>query len=94
MSGKVYTAEEKYNIIMESFQNPNITIASICRDHGIAVSMFYKWKEQFLEGGRKGLAGKDPDKALMKENEELKGIIGEMTIANEILKKNYIKRKR
>ena len=52
--------------------------------------MFYKWKEQFLEGGRKGLAGKDPDRALIKENEELKGIIGEMTIANEILKKNYI----
>ena len=42
MSGRVYTAEEKYNIIMESFQNPNITIASICREHGIAVSMFYK----------------------------------------------------
>ncbi len=90
MSGKVYTADEKYNIIMESFQNPNITIASICREHGIAVSMFYKWKEQFLEGGRKGLAGKDPDKALIKENEGLKGIIGEMTIANEILKKKYL----
>ena len=30
----------------------------------------------------------------MKENEKLKSIIGEMTIANEILKKNYIKRKR
>ncbi|MCL4312160.1 MAG: transposase [Candidatus Thermoplasmatota archaeon] len=49
MSGKVYTADEKYNIIMESFQNPNIAIASICREHGIAVSMFYKWKEQFLD---------------------------------------------
>ena len=50
---------------MESFQNPNITIAEICRNHGIAVSLFYKWKEQFLEGGKKGLEGKDPDKALM-----------------------------
>ena len=52
MPGRLYTGEEKYNIIMESFQNPNITIAEICREHGIAVSMFYKWKEQFLEGGR------------------------------------------
>ena len=94
MLGRIYTGEEKYNIIMESFQNPNITIAEICREHGIAVSLFYKWKGQFLEGGRKGLEGKDPDRALVKEVENLKSIIGEMTIANEILKKNYMRRKR
>ncbi len=61
MPGRIWTGEEKYNIIMESFQNPNITIAEICRNHGIAVSMFYKWKDQFLEGERKGLEGKDLD---------------------------------
>ncbi len=94
MPGRIWTGEEKYSIIMESFQNPDITIAEICRNHGIAVSMFYKWKDQFLEGGRKGLEGKDPDKALIKEVESLKAIIGEMTIANEILKKNYMRRKR
>ena len=94
MLGRIYSGGEKYNIIMESFQNPDITIAAICREHGIAVSLFYKWREQFLEGGRKGLEGKDPDKSLMKENENLKSIIGEMTIANEILKKNYMRRKR
>ncbi|WMT50657.1 MAG: transposase [Ferroplasma sp.] len=82
----IRTGEEKFNIIIESL-NSNETIAEICREHGIPVSMFYKWKEQFLEGGRKGLEGKDPDKSLMKENESLKAIIGEMTIANEILKK-------
>ena len=94
MPGRVYSSEEKYNIIMESFQNPDITIGAICREHGIAVSLFYKWKEQFLKGGRKGLEGKDPDKSLAKEVENLKSIIGEMTIANEILKKNYMRRKR
>ena len=34
------------------------------------------------------------DRALVKEVENLKSIIGEMTIANEILKKNYMRRKR
>ena len=63
MPGRLYTGEEKYNIIMESFQNPNITIAEICRDHGIAVSLFYKCKEQVLECGRKGLEVKDSEKA-------------------------------
>ncbi|MCL4452923.1 MAG: hypothetical protein M1317_02320 [Candidatus Thermoplasmatota archaeon] len=41
----------------------------------------------FPVDGRKGLEGKDPDTALIRENENLKAIIGEMTIANEILKK-------
>ena len=48
MSGRVYTCEKKYNIIMESFKNPNITITEICREHGIAGALFYKWKGQFL----------------------------------------------
>ena len=43
MPGRGYSSEEKYNIIMESFQNTNIIIAAICREHGIAVSLFYKW---------------------------------------------------
>ena len=47
---RIWTSEERFNIIMESFQNPNITIAEICRNHGIAVSLFYKWRKQFLEG--------------------------------------------
>ncbi len=34
MSGRVYTAEEKHDIIMESFQNPDITISPKCREHG------------------------------------------------------------
>ena len=55
MPGRIWSSEEKYSIIMESFHNPDITIAEICRNHGIAVSMFYKWKDQFLEGGRKEL---------------------------------------
>ena len=67
---------DKFGLPFRSFQNPNITIAAICREHGIAVSLFYKWKEQFLEGDKKGLEGKDPDKSLIKENENLKLIIG------------------
>ena len=34
---------------MESFQNPDITITEICKEHGIAVSLFYKWKEKCLD---------------------------------------------
>ncbi len=33
MPGRTYTDDGKYNIIMESFPNPNITISEICREH-------------------------------------------------------------
>ena len=76
---------------MESFQNPNITIAEICRNHGIAVSMFYKWKEQFLEGGRKGLEGKDPDKAIDEYTEELIiGIRNDYPLSGPMAIENYL----
>ncbi len=71
MPGRIWTSEEKYNIIMESFQNPNITITEICRNHGIAVSLFYKWKEQFLEEGKKSLECKYHDIVLTKKVENL-----------------------
>ncbi len=47
MPGRIWTGNVEYGIIMESFNNPNITIAEICRNHGIAASMLYKWKEHF-----------------------------------------------
>ena len=81
MPGRIWASEQKYNIIMKLFQNTNITIAEICRYRGMAGTLFYKRKGQFLEG-------KDADGALIKENEKLKSVIGEMTSANEILK-NY-----
>ena len=53
MPRRLYTGEEKYDIIMESFQNPNITIAEIYREHGIAVSLFpdedYAMKLSYLK---------------------------------------------
>ena len=56
MPGRIWAGEEKFNIIMELFQNPNITIAEISKNHGIAVSLFYKrkelsmlhWRQRFL----------------------------------------------
>lgn len=42
MPGRLYAGGDEYNIIMESFKYPNITIVEICIDHGIAVLLFYK----------------------------------------------------
>ena len=46
-----YSAEEKFQIVMESFAD-NVTRAETCRRHGIYPVQMIKWKEQFILGGR------------------------------------------
>ena len=33
------------------------TIAELCRIEGIAQSIYYKWSKEFMEAGKRGLAG-------------------------------------
>ena len=48
-----FTVEQKEQIVIESFTATNV--AELCRKHGVSVAQFHRWKERFLEGGRKGL---------------------------------------
>ena len=51
MNGK-FTVEQKSEIILESFTTKEKVI-EICRKHGVAPVNFRKWRECFLEGGKK-----------------------------------------
>jgi transposase len=69
-------------------------VAAICRKHVIQESMFYKWNKEFLEAGKKRLAGdttreatSDEVTALRKENQRLKEIVAELVLRYDILKK-------
>lgn len=84
-----WTAEQKIAIVMESL-NTSISIAELCRKHNVTPNAFYGWKEKFLESGKLGLIGSlktGPSEELTRENESLKKLIGELTIANSALKK-------
>ncbi len=82
--------EDKIRIVMESI-NTSASIAELCRKYGVVPNTFYQWKERFLEAGKLGLSGGlkngDASKELELENERLKKLIGELTIANDSLKK-------
>jgi hypothetical protein len=51
--------------------------------------MYYKWRDAFLEGGKKALesGNKSYDRALEAEIEKLQKIIGKQAIEIEVLKK-------
>jgi len=64
------------------------SVADICREHQVSQTLYYKWRDRFLEGGRKALdhsgSGEEAHQA---EVEKLQRIIGKQAIQIEILKK-------
>ena len=84
-----WSVEEKLQIVMAGLKS-HVEITELCRQHGISAPLFYRWKRQFLEGAKEGLRGKDSnqrEKAMVQELEQSKSILGELTLANELLKK-------
>jgi transposase len=80
---------EKTRIVMESLTT-NISVAELCRKYNVSPPTFYEWKEKFVEGGKASLdrtSKGDVCRSLQKENESLKRLIGDLTVANDAFKK-------
>jgi len=91
---KIYSSEQKILIVMEALRGEE-PVAAICRKHGIAESMFYKWNKEFLEAGKKRLAGDTTREAtsdevadLRKENQKLKEMVADLMLRYDIVKKS------
>ena len=93
---KKWTASEKAIIVIESLTT-SISIAELCRKYNLSPNTFYPWKDKFLESGKTAFSGAPNGniyKQLQKENDSLKHLIGELTIANDAFKKTLEGHKR
>jgi len=87
MKGSRFSSEEKFKIVLESLRGDR-SISEICRDYGIAQSVFYKWRDKFFQGAQQALKpSRGTQQRQNSEIRQLKQIIGELTIENQILKK-------
>ena len=93
---KQYGAEEKIRIVLEGLRGEE-SIASLCRREGIAESLYYNWSKEFLEAGKKRLAGdtaraatSDDVKQLRRETRDLKEVVAEQALELRLLKKSMI----
>jgi transposase len=91
-----YSAEEKIRIVLEGLRG-EASIAELCRKEGIAQSMYYGWSKEFLEAGKRRLAGdtareatSDEVKSLRSETRQLKEALAEATLENRLLKKSVL----
>ena len=48
--------EEKIRVVLEGLRGEE-SIAELCRREGIVESLYYSWPKEFLEAGKKRLAG-------------------------------------
>ena len=92
---KVHSAEEKIRIVLAGLRRED-SIAELCRREGIQ-SLYYSWSKEFLEAGKKRLAGdtarsatSDEVKALRRESRDLKEALADLTLENRLLKKSMI----
>ena len=91
---KQYSAEEKIRIVLAGLRGEH-SIAELCRREGLAESLYYAWSKEFLEAGKKRLAGdtaraatSDEVKGLRLEAGALKEVVAELTLENRLLKKS------
>ena len=89
-----FSSEEKIRIVLDGLRGED-SIAELCRREGIAQSLYYTWSKEFLEAGKKRLAGdtaraatSDEVKLLRRESHDLKEVVAEQALELRLLKKS------
>ena len=91
-----FSAEDKIRIVLDGLRGED-SIAELCRKEGIAQSLYYTWSKEFMEAGKRRLAGdtartatSDEVKDLRREASALKECVADLTLENRLLKKSMI----
>ena len=91
-----FSAEDKIRIVLDGLRGDD-SIAELCRKEGIAQSLYYVWSKEFLEAGKRRLAGDtaraattDEVRDLRRESSALKECVADLTLENRLLKKSMI----
>jgi transposase len=88
-----FTSEEKIRIVLEGLRGEE-SIAELCRRESISPNLYYTWSKEFLEAGKRRLAGDTKREAtsgevlaLRDQNAQLKELVAELSLSNRALKK-------
>ncbi len=91
-----FSAEDKIRIVLDGLRGDD-SIAELCRKEGIAQSLYYVWSKEFMEAGKRRLAGdtaraatNDEVKDLRREARDLKECVADLTLENRLLKKSML----
>lgn len=93
---KQYSSEEKIQIVLDGLRGKD-SIAELCRCEGISKGVYYKWSKDFMEAGKRRLAGDtaratktDEVKDLRREARDLKEVVAEQMLKRRLLKQSML----
>ncbi len=91
-----FSAKDKIRVVLEGLRGED-SIAELCRREGIVQNLYYRWSKDFLEAGKKRLAGdtaraatSDELQELRREAKALKEAVADLTLEIWVLKKSLI----
>jgi len=91
-----FSAEEKIRMVLDGLRGES-SIAELCRREGIAEGLYYSWSKEFLEAGKRRLAGDTARAAtssevteLRRQARSLKEVVAEQALELRLLKKSMI----
>ncbi len=89
-----FPAEEKIRIVLEGIRG-ELAVSELCRREGIHPTICYKWLKDFMQAGKGRMRGDTKREAtseevrqVREENERLKQLVAELSLANLTLKKS------
>jgi len=82
MKRRKWESSQKLKIVLEGLSG-QIEITKLCNKYQISQVIYYRWREQLLQYGHQAFESKNitkREKRLSDENQQLKQIIGDLTI--------------
>lgn len=80
---KQFQASEKVSIIRQHLIEKE-SVADLCDKYGMAPSVYYRWQQQFFEGGEKAFAG-TKETAVVRLQEEVAQLEEKLARKDEVL---------
>ena len=91
---QTYSAEAKIRIVLAGLRGEE-NISALCRQEGIAESLYYSCSKEFLEAGKHRLSGDTARQATSPEVKDLRSeslalieCVADLTLQNRLLKKS------
>ena len=81
-----FSVQQKLEIVLAGLRG-DVSVKDLCRQHQIAETLYYSWREKLLEGGREALAGKaerQGERELKQRISQLERALGKKTYELEI----------
>jgi transposase-like protein len=83
---RTFSVQKKLEIVLAGLRG-DVSVKDLCRQHQIAETLYYSWREKLLEGGKTALAGKEErqgERELKRKIRELERALGRKTYELEV----------